>query len=411
MKSVADLRKDFPVFKRKINDKPIIYLDSAATSQKPQYVIDAVVEFYIHYCANIHRGVYAMSEQATEQYDKSREVVGEFLNTHSTDIIFTQGCTEGINFIATAWGNKNVTKDHEIVVSELEHHSNLVPWQQLCARTGAKLNIIPVDRTTGKLELEQLGDLITKKTQMVSITQSSNAIGTQVDLKPIIDRAHEVGSLVLVDAAQSAPQGRVDVKKLDCDICVLSGHKMLAPTGIGALYVNDIAQDSLPPYQFGGGMISEVLSREAFWREAPGKYEAGTPPIAQAIGLKAAIEYMNQNCDWSVLHEHQAKLCARMIDGLEQIEGTRILGPLDQLKKEGHLVSFVIDGIHPHDIASFFAEDGICVRAGTHCAQPLFRTLGLTGSVRASFYFYNTLEEVDVTLEVLEKTVRFLKRK
>jgi len=408
MMNIKKLRDDFPILKRKINDNPLIYLDNAATSQKPQQVIDAVAGFYRNYYSNVGRGIYTLAEEATELYEDARSTVARFINADPSEIIFTQGCTEGVNFVATAWGDRYIREDDEIVVTELEHHSNLIPWQQLVKRHGAVLKVIPMERDTGMLKLDELDSLITKKTKLVAVSQSSNAIGTQVDVKRIIEVAHAVGALVLVDAAQTAPRKRVDVKKLGCDFCVFSGHKMLGPTGIGVLYVNSIVQDSLPPYQFGGGMIREAWLQEAFWRDAPQCYEAGTPPIVQAIGLKAAIDYLETHINWKDLCAYEAQLCSHLIDKLEAIKGIRILGSIDQLKKEGHLVSFVVDGIHSHDIAAFADRFGICVRAGNHCAQPLFRALGLDGSVRMSFYCYNMLTEVDTMSNVLEDAIRNL---
>jgi len=405
MKKIDKIREDFPIFKRKINEKPLIYLDSAATSQKPNQVIEAVSHYYLNNCANIGRGVYTLAEESTQMFEDARRAVAGFLNACPTEVIFTQGCTEGINFIATAWGDAHVNAGDEIVVTEIEHHSNLIPWQQLVKRKGAVLKVIKLDPKTGLLDLDNLDNYITKKTKMVAVSQSSNAIGTQVDLRKIIDVAHDIGSLVLVDAAQSAPQKRIDVKEVDCDICVLSGHKMCGPTGIGALYVNDIVQDSLPPYQFGGGMIREVHLHEAFWREAPHRYEAGTPPIAQAIGLKAAIDYLNEHIDWPELLQHEASLCSYCIEKLQGIKGVRILGPVDQLKTEGHLVSFIVEGMHPHDIAAYLGQYNICVRAGNQCAQPLYEALGLNGSVRASFYCYTTFDEIDTMITILQEAI------
>lgn len=407
-KKIDEIRDDFPILKRKIDDKPLIYLDSAATSQKPRQVIEAVSDFYLNCCSNIGRGVYVIAEEATQQFEDARRAVAGFLNVCPNEIIFTQGCTEGINFVATAWGDAHVGAGDEIVTTEMEHHANLIPWQQLSKRTGAKLKIIPVNPKTRMLDLDNLDKYINDKTKIVSLSQSSNAIGTQVDVKKVIDFAHSHGALVLVDAAQTAPQNKVDIKELGCDFCVLSGHKMCAPTGIGALYINDVVQDSMPPYQFGGGMIREVHLHEAFWRESPHRYEAGTPPIAQAIGLKAAIDYMDENIDWDELHKHEADLCRYCIDKLQNISGVQIVGPVDQLKEEGHLVSFIVDGMHPHDIAAYLGQNNVCVRAGTQCAQPLYDALGLHGSVRASFYFYTTREEIDAMIAILEEALKKL---
>ncbi len=408
MKKPDQLRDDFPILKRQIDGKPLIYLDSAATSQKPEKVLQAVTDFYLNYCSNIGRGVYALAEEATQLYEDARRGVADFINACPAEIIFTQGCTEGINFIATAWGNAHISAGDEIVTTEIEHHSNLIPWQQLAQRKNATLRIIKVDPKTGMLDLENLDKYISSKTKIVAVSQSSNAIGTQVDVSKIIEAAHDKGALVLVDAAQSAPQNRVDVKELGCDMCVFSGHKMCGPTGIGVLYVNDIVQDTLPPYQFGGGMIREVHLYESFWREAPARYEAGTPPIAQAVGLNAAIDYLNNNVDWHEMHKHEAKLCSYCIDKIQSIPKVHIIGPVEQLKQEGHLVSFVVDGMHPHDIAAYMGQFNICVRAGNQCAQPLYEALGLHGAVRASFYCYTTFDEIDKLSSILEEAIKNL---
>jgi len=406
--NIEKIRADFPILKRKINDHQLIYLDNAATSQKPQAVIDAVSNFYTNYCANVGRGIYTLAEEATEAYEQARETVARFINSAPNEIIFTRGCTESINFVATAWGNQYIREGDELVVTELEHHSNLLPWQQIAQQHGATLKALPADPKTGLLNLENLDTLITKKTKIVAVTQSSNAIGTQVDVKKIIDVAHAAGALVLVDAAQTAPQKKLDVKKLGCDFAVFSGHKMLGPTGIGVLYVNDIVQDSLRPYQFGGGMVSEAWINEAFWQKSPGRYEAGTPPIAQAIGLGAAIDYLEKNIDWGQLWDHEAQLCSTVIEGLAKIPGVKILGPMDQLKQEGHLVGFVVEGVHPHDIAAYANTASVCIRAGNQCAQPLFRALGLEGGLRVSFYCYNTLDEAQKAVQVIVQAAKEL---
>lgn len=403
MKNIEAIRHDFPILKRTIHGHSLIYLDNAATSQKPKQVLDAIVNFYSKHYANVQRGIYTLGEESTELYEQSRTTIARFINADSSEIIFTRGCTEGINFVATAWGDHHIRAGDEVVVSEIEHHSNLVPWQQLVKRHGAILKVIPIDCNTGMLKLDKLDSIITKKTKLVAVSHSSNAIGTKVAIEPIIEAAHDVGALVLVDAAQTVPRKQVDVKKLNCDFCVFSGHKMLGPTGIGVLYVNAIVQDSISPYQFGGGMILDCTMQEAFWRKAPQRYEAGTPPIAQVIGLGAAIDYLEANIKWEELWVHEAQLCVRLIEGLESLKGIRILGPVEQLKKKGHLVSFIVDTIHPHDIACYADRYAICIRAGNHCAQPLFRALNLPGSVRASFYCYNVSSEIDSLIHMLEE--------
>lgn len=399
---MKNLRSDFPILTKKINGKPLLYFDNAATSQKPQAVIDALVNFYTEHNSNISRSVYAFGEETTTLYEHARATVAHFINANPEDIIFTKGTTEGINFVASTWAAQHIKKDDRILVSQMEHHSNLIPWQQCAKDTGAHLDVIPV-LPNGTLDLTILPNVLSKKTKLVAVTHVSNALGTRNEIEQIIKAAHAVGARVLIDAAQSAPHERIDVKKLNCDFLVFSGHKMLGPTGIGVLYIKKELHDQTRPYQYGGGMIYEADMRHASWQKAPHKFEAGTPPIAQAIGLAAAIEYLQTHVSFDDLRKHEAMLCAALIDGLAPFKKVKILGPVDQLKKSGHLVSFTIDGMHPHDIAAHLSTFGICVRAGNHCAQPLFKALGIIGSVRASFYLYNTVQEVEYLLKALEQ--------
>jgi len=401
-------RADFPILKETINGKPLCYLDNASTSQKPQAVIDAVVDFYITKNANIYRGAHFFSEEATALYEQARTRVARFIGARDpSEIIFTSGCTEGINFVATAWAMKHIHAGDEIVITGLEHHANMVPWQRVAAECNAILKVIPV-HPDGSLIMDHLADIITQRTKLVACVQVSNALGTHVDVARIVMHAKQMGALVLIDAAQSVGHQPVNVVDLDCDFLVFSGHKMLGPTGVGVLYIRQELHDAVEPYQFGGGMVFEVDYQTATYLKAPHKFEAGTPPIAQVIGLDAAINYLSQ-IDFEQLRQHEAQLCAQLIDGLSCIEQVRVLGPIEQLKKKGHLVSFVVENIHPHDVAAYLSQEGICVRAGDHCTQPLFKKMHLSGSVRASFYLYNTAQEVDRLLEAIDRLVKEFK--
>ena len=399
---MKNICKDFPILSKKIDGKPLVYLDSAATSQKPQSVIDAISDFYTHYNSNIHRAIYTLGEETTTLYEKAREKVAQFINADPCEIIFTKGTTESINLVASTWAHEHVKKGDEILISQMEHHSNMVPWQQICHRNQATLQYILV-RADGTLNYEALPKLISKKTKLVAVTHVSNVLGTRNDIAHIIKIAHSAGARVLIDAAQSAPHEPIDVKKLNCDFLAFSGHKLLGPTGIGVLYIKKDLHDQMPPYQFGGGMVYETDFFSASWQKVPQKFEAGTPPIAQAVGLAAAVDYLQKYISFDELQKHEAALCAQLIEGLSTVKKVRILGPIEALKKSGHLVSFTIDGMHPHDVAAALSKKGICVRAGNHCAQPLAKLLHIPGSVRASFYVYNTEQEVEQLLEAIKQ--------
>lgn len=395
-----NIRKDFPLLKKKIDDKELIYFDNAATSQKPQVVIDALTKFYTEHNNNIHRGVYQSAEETTQMYENARKMVAQFINAHIDEIVFTKGTTEGINFVTRAWAAHNLKAGDEIVLSELEHHSNIIPWIMLAQEKQIKINYITI-KTDGTLDLSRLNSIITSKTKLVSCLHVSNALGTHVAIDTIIAAAHAVGSKVLIDAAQSIAHLPIDVKKNKTDFLVFSGHKMGGPTGIGVLYIKKDLHEQTQPYQFGGGMPYEVDYHSVSFAKAPHKFEAGTPPIAQAIGLAKAIDYINNHVDFKKLALHESNLCSQMIEGLSKHKKIRILGPIDQLKVAGHLVSFVIEGMHAHDVADYLGKQGICVRAGHHCAQPLAKKMGYQSSVRASFYAYNTQEEVEKFLNVI----------
>lgn len=396
-----DLRADFPFM---MNNRSA-YLDSASTSQKPQSVINAITSFYSDYNANIYRGVHTYAEHATQKYEDTRSLVAQFIGAKAHELVFTSGTTEGINFIADTWGITHIKAGDEILITELEHHANILPWQRLAQRTGAKLIWYPVQED-GTLDISSLSQLITTKTKLVAVTALSNAIGTSIDVARFSQAAHAVGAKILVDAAQLAGHTPIHVTLLDADFLVFSGHKMFGPTGVGVLYIKEELHDQVPPYQLGGGMVFEVLQDHATWLKPPQKFEAGTPAIAQVIGLGAAIMWINENITWSELKTHEAALCARLIDGLSSVSKIRILGPLDELSKNGHLISFVIDGVHAHDAAAFLDNQNISVRAGHHCAQPLARSLGYSASVRASFAVYNNMQEIDQLIVALSKLSR-----
>lgn len=384
-------RADFPLL---INRPKLCYLDNASTAQKPQAVLDALNHFYTYENANTYRGIYELGELATERYEAARKTVAHFLNAaHASEIIFTRGTTEGINAVADGWARRNLKAGDEIVITELEHHSNWLPWQRLARECGIVVKVIPV-LPDGTLNMQAAQELITSRTKLVATTWISNAIGTHVPIETIIKLAHAVGARVLIDAAQAVAHLPIDLQKIKVDFLVFSGHKIGGPTGVGVLYINKALHESCEPYQLGGGMVLNIGNPSTYLR-APHKFEAGTPPIAQAIGLAAAIDYMRNKIDYNALQKHEASLCARLIERLSRHKKIRILGPQQELAHRGHLISFVIDGIHAHDVAAYCAQKNICLRAGHHCAQPLARALNYDASVRASFYAYNTSADVD----------------
>jgi len=397
------LRADFPLLRMRVDGNPLIYVDNAATTQKPQAVINAVQDFYTHHNAPIGRGLYPLAEQATALYEKARATVANFLGARdASEIVFTHGATESINMVAGAWARTHVGIGDRIVVSALEHHSNVLVWQRFAASRGAEFVIIPL-RRDGRLAMDQAASLINATTKLVAVCHVSNALGTRVDVKHLADMAHMVGARILVDGAQSVPHGGVDVQQLGCDMLAFSGHKIMGPTGIGVLYVRRELHDQFLPYHVGGGMVYEADYETATWRDMPYRLEAGSPPAEQAIGLAAALDYFTNNIDPQRLQEHEAALCAQFIDGIATLPGIRILGPVGQLRVAGHLVSFVVDGVHAHDVAAYMGTYGICVRAGHHCAQPLAKQMEITASVRVSFYAYNTREDVERCIDVIRQ--------
>lgn len=399
---LASLKKEFPFF---AHHPELIYLDSAATTHKPQAVIDAISTFYAQYNAPIHRGVYHLAEQATAQYEAVREHIARTLGATAHEIIFTSGATESINMVAHAWAAQVLTEGDEIVLSELEHHANLVPWIQLATEKKLIIRSIPI-RSNWSLDTTQLTQIITPKTKLVAFTINSNIIGA-IDaetIKLITHRAREVGAHILVDAAQAAPHQKISVQELSCDFLVFSGHKMLGPTGVGILYAKESTHQRFSPYKSGGGMVTHVDYGAAQWRDMPYRLEAGTPPIAQVIGLGAAETYLRERVDFNELQKHEASLCAQLIDGLQKLPGVTILGDPEKLSTTGHIICFGIEGYHPHDIATYLdLHHNICVRAGNHCTQPVHVKMGILASVRASFYLYNTPQDVEKLLFGIKK--------
>jgi cysteine desulfurase / selenocysteine lyase len=399
------LRKDFPILREQAHGHPLIYFDSAATSQKPRAVIEALRNFYEHENANVHRGLHTLSSRATEAYEKARQRVAEYIGAASPDeIIFTRGTTESINLVAQAWGEKFLREGDVILLTVMEHHSNLVPWQLLAERTGARLRFVPV-RDDGTLELEKLSTLLTPEVKLFSFTHVSNSLGTINSVTDLCEKAHAVGALTLVDAAQSAGHMPVDVRELGCDFLAFSGHKMCGPTGIGVLYGRAEILDSIPPYHGGGEMIVSVTLEKSTFKKAPHRFEAGTPNIAGAIGLGAAIDYI-EGIGREAIFEHDSNLARYAAERLTELPGTRVFGPDEE---RGALVGFVMDAAHPHDLTTFADQHGLAMRGGHHCNQPLMRRFGVSGTTRASFYFYNNMEEIDRMIEILQCAVRFFK--
>jgi cysteine desulfurase/selenocysteine lyase len=396
---VEKIREDFPVLKQTIHGKPLVYLDSAATAQKPHAVIDAIRKFHEVDCANIHRGVHELSQRSTAAYEETRARMKRFLNARSkTELIFVRGTTEAINLVASSWGHKNVREGDEIVISAMEHHSNIVPWQMLCEATGAKLRVIPMN-DRGELLMEEYEKLLNPRTKMVAVAHVSNALGTINPVKEIIALAHRAGALALVDGAQAAPHMRVDVQALDADFYAVSGHKMVGPTGIGILYGKSKLLNAMPPYQGGGDMIKSVTFEKTTYNDLPYKFEAGTPNIAGGIGLGAAVDYLSGvGLDRIAAYEHE--LLVYGTHALEQIPGLRMIGTA---REKAAVLSFVIEGIHPHDIGTVLDRLGIAVRTGHHCAQPVMDRFGVPATTRASLAFYNTRREIDALVAGIHK--------
>jgi cysteine desulfurase/selenocysteine lyase len=401
--NISEIRAQFPALRQLVYGKNLIYFDNGATSQKPQIVLDAINAYYAKDNANIHRGVHYLSQQATNAYELARKTIQSALNADkSEEIIFTKGTTDGINLVANSFGELLSAGD-EIIITAMEHHSNIVPWQMLCARKNLILRVAPINQK-GELIEEEFDKLLTNKTKLVAITHISNTLGTINPVKEIIQKAHAIGAKVLVDGAQSIQHMPIDVQDLDCDFFVFSGHKVFGPTGIGVLYGKYALLDAMPPYQGGGDMIAKVTFEQTTYNELPFKFEAGTPHIAGGICLGKAFEFLDA-LDMDAIQVYEKELAAYAQDLIETIDGVRIIG---EAKNKTSVVSFVVDGIHPFDIGTLLDKQGIAVRTGHHCTQPLMSFYGIPGTVRASFAFYNTKEEVDIFITALEKSIRML---
>jgi len=401
---VARVRADFPILTERVHGKPLVYFDNAATSQKPRAVIDAELHFYQSLCSNVHRGVHDLSERATQAYEATRVKLQRFLNAaESREVIFVRGTTEAINLVASTYGRKNVGAGDEVLISGMEHHSNIVPWQMLCEEKGASLRVAPIsDR--GELILEEFEKLLGPRTKLVAVTHVSNVLGTINPVREIIAMAHRRNIPVLLDGAQAAPHVPVDVRALDCDFYTISGHKLFAPTGIGALYGKAKLLEAMPPYQGGGDMIASVTFEKTIYNSLPYKFEAGTPNIAGTLGLGAAIDYLNQlGFDRFAPYEHELLVYAT--EALAQIPDLRIIGTA---KEKAAVISFVLDGLHPHDVGTVLDQEGIAVRTGHHCAQPLMERFQVPATTRASLAFYNTFEEVDALVKGIHKVKELL---
>ncbi|MFL6529970.1 MAG: cysteine desulfurase [Chthoniobacterales bacterium] len=397
------IREDFPILDQEVHGKPLIYFDSAATTQKPRAVLDALRNYYERDNANVHRGLHELSSRATDAYERSRQRVADYIGAKSADeIVFTRGTTESINLVAQAWGAKFMREGDVILLTEMEHHSNLVPWQLLAERTGARLRFVPVKKD-GTLALDQLDSLLTNDVKLFAFTHVSNSLGTINPVAELCAKARAVGALSLIDAAQSGGHLPLNVQEIGCDLLALSGHKMCAPTGSGALYGRAEVLESIPPWHGGGEMIVSVALEKSSYKRAPHRFEAGTPNIAGAIGLAAAIDYI-ESVGRDAIFRHDAQLTEHAIERLRELPGLRVLGPPGE---RGAIAGFVMDRVHPHDLTTFADQQGLALRGGHHCNQPLMKKFGLPGTTRASFYFYNTVEEIDRMIEILRDAVRF----
>jgi cysteine desulfurase/selenocysteine lyase len=393
------IRADFPILGQRMHGRPLVYLDNAATSQKPRSVIESIARYYSAENANIHRGLYALSEASTAAYEAARAKAQRFVNAADCrEIVFVRNTTEAINLVAQSFARPRLLPGDEIVLSTMEHHSNIVPWQLVCEQTGAVLRIVPIT-DSGEIELDAYAGLLGPKTRLVTVVHVSNALGTINPIKAMVAMARERGVPVLVDGAQAAPHMPIDVQNLDCDFYAFSGHKMFGPTGIGVLFAKRSLLDAMPPYQGGGEMIQSVTFERTTYAAAPAKFEAGTPSIAGAIGLGAAIDYLD-SLDWNAVHEHEAGILAYATEGLAGIPGVRLIGTAPE---KVSVVSFVIDGVHAHDVGTILDQDGVAVRTGHHCSQPVMERMRVPATVRASFAFYNTRSEVDALLAAVEQ--------
>jgi cysteine desulfurase/selenocysteine lyase len=396
---VERVRADFPILKQSVRGRPLVYLDNAATSQKPKAVLDAIVRFYEHDNANIHRGVHYLSERATEEFEAARKSVQLFLHAaRPSEIVFVRGATEAINLVAQTYGRVHVGAGDEVLITTMEHHSNIVPWQLLCEEKHAKLKVAPINER-GELMLEEFEALLTPRTKMVALAQVSNALGTINPVAAIIKMAHARNIPVLVDGAQAAPRMPVNVQELDCDFYVFSGHKTYGPTGIGVLYGKSALLEAMPPYQGGGDMISSVTFEKTIYNKVPHKFEAGTPDMAGAVGLRAAIEYM-ETLEMANIAAYEHELLTYAAAAVSELPGVRLIGTA---KEKAGVLSFIVEGIHPHDVGTILDQEGIAIRAGHHCAQPAMERLGVNATARASFGMYNRKEEIDALVQGIQK--------
>ncbi len=400
--NVVKIRQDFPILSRQVHGKPLVYLDNAATTQKPKAMIKTVQNYYSNLNSNIHRGVHYLSEAATLEYECVRKIIQGFINTkYEDEIVYTRGTTESINLVASSWGRKNLKEGDEVLISTMEHHSNIVPWQMIIAETGAKLKVIPIN-DDGEIIFEEFEKLLNERTKFVSIVHISNSLGTINPIKEIIDKAHKVGALVLVDAAQSIQHVKIDVQALDCDFLAFSGHKVYGPTGIGVLYGKKRLLEEMPPYQGGGDMIMSVSFDKTTFNTLPYKFEAGTPNIAGGIGLGVSIRYV-QNIGLDTIARYEKELLDYATEAVSQINELKIIGTA---RNKCSVLSFVLDNIHPHDVGTFLDRDGVAVRTGHHCTEPVMRRFNVPATSRASFAFYNTKEEIDVFIQSVKRVIK-----
>ncbi|MCB9188617.1 MAG: cysteine desulfurase [Flavobacteriales bacterium] len=402
--TLAEIRKQFPILEQQVNGKPLIYFDNGATAQKPLAVIHSIDDYYQKYNSNIHRGVHHLSQLATNRYEESRDILQKFVNARKNyEIIFTAGTTGGINLVASSFGKKFLDKGDEVIISAMEHHSNIVPWQMICEERGANLRVIPIN-DKGELIYEEYIKLLSHRTKLVAITHISNTMGTINPVRKMIVNAHEIGAKVLIDAAQSVPHMKLDVQELDCDFLVFSAHKMFGPTGVGVLYGKEELLNEMPPYQGGGDMIKEVTFEKTTYNCLPHKFEAGTPNIAGGIATAEAVKFMNE-VGFDFIEHQEHELLTYATKRLSEIEGVRIIGTSSN---KASVISFVVAGTHPFDVGTLLDQMGIAVRTGHHCTQPLMNFFGIPGTIRASFAFYNTKEEVDVFIAAIKKAIMML---
>ena len=401
---VDRIRADFPILRQHVHGHPLVYLDNANTTQKPQAVIDALTDYYLASNANIHRATHLLSERATRAYEQARMLLQRFVNAReSREIVLTRGCTDGINLVAQAWGRTYLKPGDEVLISWMEHHSNIVPWQLVCGQTGAVLRVVPIDER-GELRMDEFDRLLTERTRLVSIIHVSNALGTIVPVADIVRKAHDAGALVIVDGAQAAAHVPIDVQALDADFYAFSGHKMFGPTGTGVLYGKAALLERMPPYQGGGDMIASVTFEKTTYNTLPYKFEAGTPNIAGVVGFGAAVEYLNA-IDREAARDHEDRLLAYATGLVSAVPGVRVIG---QARERTSVLSFVMDGIHPHDIGTVLDNEGVAIRTGQHCAQPVMDRFGVVATARASFALYNTREDVDALVTAVYKAKELL---